>query len=75
MNGRITVIFRLDARINVANIDTFLRRHTKKLELHTYGAPEFVYTYRPTGEVVSDERLLLETTENLISEMEELLAP
>ncbi|MCR5311393.1 MAG: transcription-repair coupling factor [Lachnospiraceae bacterium] len=73
VNGRIAVTFRPDARINVANIDTLLRRHAKKLELHTYGAPEFVYTYRPVGEVMADERLLLESTENIILEMEELL--
>jgi transcription-repair coupling factor (superfamily II helicase) len=74
VNGKVTVIFRPDARINTGNIDVLLRRHIKKLVFHAQGSPEFVYTYRPVGEVMQDERLLLETAEALIAEMEELLA-
>lgn len=73
VNGRISFIFRPDAKINVANIDKLLKNHRKDLTLHSTGAPEFVLTYRPVGEVIRDEKLLLETTEDMIEEMTELL--
>ncbi|MCR5278625.1 MAG: transcription-repair coupling factor [Lachnospiraceae bacterium] len=73
VNGRISFTFRPDAKINVANIDTLLKNHRKDLTLHSTGAPEFILTYRPVGEVIKDEKLLLETTENMIDEMTELL--
>ncbi len=73
VNGRITFVFRPDAKINVANLEVLLKNHKKMLTIHPKGAPELVFTYRPVGEVVMDEKLLLESTENLVDEMTELL--
>ncbi len=73
VNGRITFVFRPDAKINVANLEVLLNNNKKMLTIHPKGAPELVFTYRPVGEVVMDEKLLLESTENLVDEMTELL--
>lgn len=68
-NGEISFAFRPDAKIRTDNIGLLLRKYNKQLTLSTKGTPVFTYSYRPVGEVIQDEKLLLETTELLINEM------
>ncbi len=73
-SGDITFIFRPDAKIKVENLDQFLKLYKKNLSFDMRGVPTFRYTYEPTGEVISDERKLLETTKVLLTDMVRYLA-
>jgi len=67
--GEIKLTFKPDADIKVANIDALLKQHAKSLRLENYTVPTFVYYYTPTGEVLSDEKKLLETAAYILKEM------
>ncbi len=67
--GEIKLTFKPDADIKVANIDALLKQHSKSLRLENYTVPTFVYYYTPTGEVLSDEKKLLETAAYILKEM------
>lgn len=77
-NGEISFTFKADAGINAANIPNLLKKFeiTKK---NPYGltfylkSGLFVYTYRFGDEVRANEKLLLDNTEFLISNMTEYL--
>lgn len=71
-NGEIVFTFKKDAVINIANIDTLLKKHWGKLTLYSK-TPAFTYSYRPVGEVMQDEELLLTNTTKLVEEMLEYL--
>ncbi|MCQ2520457.1 MAG: transcription-repair coupling factor, partial [Lachnospiraceae bacterium] len=73
-SGEITFIFRPDAKIKVENLDTFLKLYQKSLTFDMRGVPTFKYVYIPVGEVLSDERKLLETTKTILTDMVRYLA-
>ncbi len=72
-NGEIIFTFKKDAKIKTENIGELLRRHLKQLSLYAKGNPAFTYSYRTIGEVIKDEKLLLDNTEMFINEMIEYL--
>lgn len=72
-NGEITFTFLPTADIRIENIDSLLKAHNKNLKLGYGKTSSFVYTYRPTGEVLSDERKLLENTDMILVDMTEYL--
>ncbi|MCR5754199.1 MAG: transcription-repair coupling factor, partial [Acetatifactor sp.] len=74
-NERIIFTFRPDGNINVQAIPQLLKKIGKELSFTAYGNPYFTYKYRRTGLVEKDEELLLDKTEELLCEMEELLKP
>lgn len=68
-NGEITFTFKPNADIRTENISDLLKKHVKKLSLYPKGNPVFTYSYRPVGEVMQDEKLLLEQVEYMLDEM------
>ena len=68
-NGEIRFTFKPDAHIRTENIGALLRRYLKRLTLYTKGTPVFVYNYRPVGEVGQDEKLLLDSTREILNNM------
>lgn len=70
--GEISFVFKKDAKINVANIPLLTAKYPKKL-IFLPKALSFTYSYRPTGEVGKDEKILLENTEMIIEEMTKYL--
>lgn len=68
-NGEISFAFRTDARIKTENIGVLLNKYARSLTLNTKGTPVFTFSYRPVGEVIQDERILLENTELILNEM------
>lgn len=71
-NGEIKFTFRQDARIDAANIPSLLLKHLNKLTFYLKGG-EFTYSYRTVGEVTADEKLLLDNTEMIITDMMDYL--
>lgn len=67
-NGEITFTFKKGAKLNVANIPMLLEKYNRKLLFYPKDGV-FKYTYRPAGEVMKDEKLLLENTAMIIDEM------
>ncbi|MBE5869034.1 MAG: transcription-repair coupling factor [Lachnospiraceae bacterium] len=72
-NQRIQFTFRADAKINPLGIPKLIQKHREDLKFTAYGTPFFTYRYRTTGLVEKDARQLLELTEQLLSEMGQLL--
>ncbi len=72
--GEVSFAFKPDAKINVANIDTLLKAHKGHLKLENYGIPTFIYTYAPTGEVISDENRLMENSKMVLEDMDRYLS-
>lgn len=72
--GEVSFSFKPDAKINVVNIDTLLKAHKGHLKLENYGIPTFIYTYAPTGEVISDENKLMENTKMVLEDMDRYLS-
>ena len=72
-NERITFTFRPDAKIDPAKIPAFLKKYGQSLTFTAYGNPFFTYKYKKTGLVETDAELLLDMTEKLLREMEELV--
>ena len=73
-NEKITLTFRPDADIDVAKIPDVLRKYGQSLAFTAYGKPFFTYKYKKTGMVERDAEMLLERTEDLLKEMQILLA-
>lgn len=73
LKGEITITFLQNAPIKVENIGQLLRKHNPYLKLNTKGLPIFVYKYYPTGEVLSDEQLLLKNTRMILQDMHDIL--
>lgn len=69
-NERIIFTFRPDAQINPAGIPELLHRYGQELTFTAYGKPYFTYKYRKTGLVEKDAELLMEKTEELLTEMQ-----
>ncbi len=72
-NQRITFTFRPDAAIDAVKIPEFVKRHSQELSFTAYGTPFFTYKYRKTGLVEKDAELLLNKTEELLAQMQELV--
>ena len=72
--GEVSFSFKPDAKINVVNIDTLLKAHKGHLKLENYGIPTFIYTYAPTGEVISDENKLMENSKMVLEDMDRYLS-
>lgn len=68
-NERIQFTFRPDARINPAGIPALIKKYKDRLNFTAYGNPFFSYKYKKTGLVEKDAQLLLDMTEQLLSEM------
>lgn len=73
LKGEIRFTFLANADINVDNIPTLLNLYGGKLKPTLKGNPVFTYKYYPTGEVLLDERTLLEHTGHIIDDMYSLL--
>lgn len=72
-NGEITFTFLPNADIRVENIGTLLKNHFGNLRLEKGAVPALVYSYPVTGEVLQDEKKLIENTEKLLNDMTDLL--
>ncbi len=73
-NERITFTFRPDAPLDPSGIPQVLKKYGKSLAFTAYGNPFFTYKYKKTGLVETDAELLLNMTEELLTEMRGLLA-
>lgn len=71
--GEITFTFKKDANIKTERIGDLLMKYLKQLSLYAKGNPVFTFSYKPYGETIKDERLLLDTTSMVIDDMTELL--
>lgn len=74
-NERITFTFRPDAGIDPGGIPELLKKYGRDLSFTAYGNPFFTFRYKKTGMVETDERLLLDKTEELLEEMAKILTP
>ncbi len=72
-NEELTLLLKNDAKIKVENIPLLLNRYGKELKFITKGTPFFVCRYRKFGMVEKDAEKLLELTEQLLNDMNELL--
>lgn len=72
-NERITFTFRPDAAVDPLKIPVLLKKYGQSLAFTAYGTPFFTYKYKKTGLVETDAELLLNRTEELLQEMEQLL--
>ncbi len=73
-NEHIVFTLRPDAELDPSEIPALLKKYGRDLAFTAYGNPFFTYKYRKTGLVETDGELLLEKTEELLKEMEALLA-
>lgn len=71
-NGNIDFKFRQGADINVANIPLLKQCLKPRLEFYPKELL-FTYSYRPLGDVVQDEKLLMDSTMLVLDKMLELL--
>ncbi len=69
----IKFIFRPQANIRIEKIPQLLQQHKGKLSFMAKGDPCFVYRYKKFGVVEKDAEKLLELTETLLENMEEVL--
>ena len=72
-NEEIRFIFHPDAGIQVEKIPMLLEHYQKKLTFNPKGVPCFVYRYKKFGVVEKDAERLLELTEKLLEDMEEII--
>lgn len=72
ITGEITFTFIPDAKIQTENIGKLLDMYKGQLKLSPK-APEFKYYYRPFGEVLKDENILLDNTAEILCNMCALL--
>ena len=73
-NGEISFIYKPDADIRVENLGDLLKSFNGALKFETYTVPTFIYRYRTTGEVLTDEKRLIENTGKILEEMIKFLA-
>ena len=73
--GREQIRFQMkpDANIQIENIPLLLKKHDKALKFITKGTPYFLYRYKKCGMVEKDEETLLQITNSVLTDMEELL--
>lgn len=72
--GKIRFTFLPVSDIRTENIGKLIARHNGKLAMPK-GEAAFVYSYYPTGEVLKDEKMLLENTKKVLLDMRDLLLP
>jgi len=73
-NERIIFNFRADAGVDPLKIPPIIRKYGQNnLTFTAYGCPFFTYKYKKTGLAERDAELLLGKTEELLTEMRELL--
>lgn len=72
-NEKLTFTFRPDADVEPAGIPVLLKKYADDLTFTAYGHPFFAYKYKKTGLVETDEKLLLDRTEELLAEMSKAL--
>ncbi|MDE6606442.1 MAG: transcription-repair coupling factor, partial [Lachnospiraceae bacterium] len=72
-NEEIRFTFHQNARIQVEKIPMLLEYYQKKLSFNPKGVPCFVYRYKKFGVVEKDAERLLELTEKLLRDMEEII--
>ncbi len=70
---RIQVYMKEDAPIRVERIPEFLKRYEKKAAFSPKGIPCFTFRYRKQELVEKDAQMLLELTERVLTDMEEVL--
>lgn len=73
--GRITLKPRENAGWRVENLPQLLAEFRGQLTFLAKGAPQLVYSWRPTGVTEKDEEVLLNTTEDILASMRALLLP
>ncbi|MCR5254952.1 MAG: transcription-repair coupling factor [Acetatifactor sp.] len=74
-NERIIFTFKPDAAIDPMGIPKLIAKYGKDMSFTAYGNPFITYKYKKTGMVEKDEELLLDKTEELLFEMEQVLIP
>ena len=72
-NERILFTFTPNAKVNPEGIPALLNACGREMSFTAYGNPYFTYRYKKTGLVETDERLLLDKTEEILNKMSELL--
>jgi len=72
-NEEIRFVFHEEAKIKVEQIPQLLEQYQKKLSFNPKGVPSFLYRYKKFGVVEKDAEKLLEFTENILEDMENLL--
>ena len=72
-NERIVFTFRSDAPIAAQRIPGFLKSYGEKLWFTAYGNPFFTYKYQKCGVIEKDAQTLLDSTEQLLEDMQALL--
>ncbi len=70
--GKIKFFFLPVAKIRTENIGELIGKYKGRLVMPKKEAA-FVYTYYPTGEVLTDENMLLDSTKSVLEDMRELL--
>ena len=73
-NEEIKFIFHEKAEIKVEQIPAMLAQYEKKLSFSPKGVPSFVYRYKKYGVVEKDAERLLELTESILEDMENVLS-
>ena len=73
-NEEIKFIFHEKAQIKVEQIPAMLAQYEKKLSFSPKGVPSFVYRYKKYGVVEKDAERLLELTESILEDMENVLS-
>ena len=73
-NERILFTFTPNAKVNPEGIPALLNACGREMSFTAYGNPYFTYRYKKTGLVETDERLLLDKTEEILNKMSELLS-
>ncbi|MBQ7360237.1 MAG: transcription-repair coupling factor [Lachnospiraceae bacterium] len=73
-NERIQFCFRPDAQIDPAGIPKLNEKYKDKMSFAAYGTPTLTIRYRKTGLVEKDAKLLLDLTEDVLREMEQVLS-
>ena len=72
-NERIQFTFRPDADIKVEGIPALIKKHKDRLSFTAYGNPFFTYRYYKSGMVEKDAEILLDSTEQMLQDMREVI--
>ena len=67
-------MFHEEAKIKIEQIPVFLEQYKKKMSFNPKGVPSFFYRYKKFGVVEKDAEKLLELTESILDDMEQILS-
>lgn len=73
-NEEIRFVFHEEAQIKIEQIPFFLEQYKNKMSFNPKGVPSFFYRYKKFGVVEKDAEKLLELTESILSDMEQILS-